>query len=860
MSAAGHTLACRTDVRRGAVRAHEQLTGLDFVEVDTSQTALRVYFLGRLPAGLSKEAIHISGGRTERDAVTVLDVDLYPSDDPRHDDVAVIHVDRPGDYSTYRLTLVGLDDVDPRYTALDFSFKANCPSHLDCRADCPPVVAADATPGVDYLAKDYAGFRQLILDRIALLASEWTERHVPDIGITLVELLAYVGDYLSYYQDAVATEAYIGTARRRVSMRRHARLVGYQLGEGCNARALVTIEVGQDLEFDLAYLSFITNLPQLPETAGSPARLLESIPSTAYEQFEPVETGMVRLWRDHGEIRLHDWGQQECCLSAGATRATLRGFLGKPGQCSEDTPQPEQKRRGKGADKKPNKDEAKDEAAPVEAAACPAFPTLWLRPGDLLIFEEVLSPSTGRPEDVDLTHRQAVRLVEVTEGHDQLLGVPVVEIAWHPDDALAFDLCLSALGPAPDCALLDPVSVARGNVVPVDHGRCLPPEPLPPPPEIVVPGCCDCIGHAIESQSRSRRYRPELARVPLTFAARVDSAASARAYLAPEAATAVPAVQLNSADGTGWHPLPDLLACGPTDRAFVVEMEEDGIAHLRFGDGLSGAEPPAGIAFTAHYRVGNGPAGNVGAEAIARLIHRESDLSNDVVKVRNPLAAQGGTARETMENALLMAPFAFQVGPAALKRAIVAGDYALIARRDLRVQSSAARLVWSGSWYVADTGLDPRALPPGDLADIVADCAERLETVRRIGHDLRVRPAVPVPIDLALHVCVAPGYVAAHVKADVLEALSSSAPRGFFHPDALVCGASVRLSAIVSAVHAVSGVSSVFVRRFQRQFELPAGEIAAGLLPIAPWEVARLANDLNHPEQGVLVVDVEGGR
>ena len=69
---------------------------------------------------------------------------------------------------------------------------------------------------------------------------DWTERHVPDLGITLVELLAYVGDYLSYYQDAVATEAYLDTARRRISVRRHVRLVDYRMHDGCNARAWVS--------------------------------------------------------------------------------------------------------------------------------------------------------------------------------------------------------------------------------------------------------------------------------------------------------------------------------------------------------------------------------------------------------------------------------------------------------------------------------------------------------------------------------------------------------------------------------------------------------------------------------------------
>ena len=59
--------------------------------------------------------------------------------------------------------------------------------------------------------------------------------------MTLVELLAYSADQLSYYQDAVATEAYLGTARRRASVRRHARLVDYAMHDGANARAWVVV-------------------------------------------------------------------------------------------------------------------------------------------------------------------------------------------------------------------------------------------------------------------------------------------------------------------------------------------------------------------------------------------------------------------------------------------------------------------------------------------------------------------------------------------------------------------------------------------------------------------------------------------
>ena len=82
-----------------------------------------------------------------------------------------------------------------------------------------------------------------MLDRLTQLVPGWRERSAADLGVTLVELLAYVGDHLSYWQDAVATEAYLETARLRTSLRRHALLVDYHVHDGCNARVWLHVEV-----------------------------------------------------------------------------------------------------------------------------------------------------------------------------------------------------------------------------------------------------------------------------------------------------------------------------------------------------------------------------------------------------------------------------------------------------------------------------------------------------------------------------------------------------------------------------------------------------------------------------------------
>ena len=227
--------------------------------------------------------------------------------------VLTVDVTEPGDFSRYILRLVQSGDsalapegFDPRLSQIDFSFRATCPSDFDCQAAALPPPQVPAAPELSYLAKDYASFRQLMLDRLSALMPGWNERNPADLQVALVELLAYVGDSLSYYQDAVATEAYLGTARKRVSVRRHARLLDYCVHEGSNARAWVCIEIDAGSVADGAILPQGTQLL----TRGPDPEVFESMHA-------------VTLRASHNSIPLYTWGE-ECGLPAGATKATLR--------------------------------------------------------------------------------------------------------------------------------------------------------------------------------------------------------------------------------------------------------------------------------------------------------------------------------------------------------------------------------------------------------------------------------------------------------------------------------------------------------------------------------------------------------
>ena len=139
--------------------------------------------------------------------------------------VLTVNLNQSGDFSTYQLQFVAAagitdppDGFDPQLSTVSFSFKAGCPTPADCLPDncCPST--PQAVPDINYLAKDYGGFRQgAMLDRLSVLLPSWTETHAADLGVAMVETLAYAADHLSYQQDAVSTEAYLGTARSRIS-------------------------------------------------------------------------------------------------------------------------------------------------------------------------------------------------------------------------------------------------------------------------------------------------------------------------------------------------------------------------------------------------------------------------------------------------------------------------------------------------------------------------------------------------------------------------------------------------------------------------------------------------------------------
>ena len=527
---------CCDEKRKAAVLKNPTLNGIDYLEVlgfDAQplglapQTILLVRCLKAAPTTLTPESILITGGESITNIKATL---VTPASAPpatmtaaqqsyftslaNAADVLMIGVSAPGDFSPYTLRLVNfatgaiedsfevtevLAGFDPQLAEVEFSFKVECPPFFDCKPVMECSLALPPPPPINYLAKDYGSFRSVILDRLSQILPTWGGTSEADIGVALAELLAYVGDSLSYKQDAIATEAYLQTARSRISLRRHALLVDYHVHDGCNARTWIHAEVSAPVLLDGTKTQFYTLVPNAPSVlTGNERRAL----AAGVVIFEGMQE--ASLFQEHNQMSFYTWGDENCCLPKGATEATLLGTFEK------------------------------------------------LQPGDVLIFQEIVGPQTGNPADADVRHRCAVRLTAVTT-HDaqgnQLVdrlfedvtgaaitsagqkATPVTEIQWAESDALPFPVCISSkyIDSQQTEKVVPKVSIVLGNNLLADHGVRLtgidldrvPRPTLFHPPNPAADRC-----HPTASVALPIRYQPVMPDSPITQAVTLQVAGS----------------------------------------------------------------------------------------------------------------------------------------------------------------------------------------------------------------------------------------------------------------------------------------------------------------------------------------------
>jgi hypothetical protein len=159
----------------------------------------------------------------------------------------------------------------------------------------------DTRAVLDYMARDYDSLLASMRALVPELLPEWSAHSAEgDFGNVLLQLFAHMGDMLSYYQDRIANESFLGTAQTRRSVIEHLRLIGYRLATAAPAAgalelsfpaaasAIVTVEHGfafatksqkgrPSVRFEYLGPAFGVNCAALPVDAATGRKIHPSV-------------------------------------------------------------------------------------------------------------------------------------------------------------------------------------------------------------------------------------------------------------------------------------------------------------------------------------------------------------------------------------------------------------------------------------------------------------------------------------------------------------------------------------------------------------------------------------------------------
>ncbi|MET9761303.1 hypothetical protein ABZ016_19950 [Streptomyces sp. NPDC006372] len=830
--------------RRAVLLAQDQVTGIDFVHVHSSQTTLDVYFLRPpetlavpLPGTLGDAAVHLLD--TAVPARLPAAVAGWPVLGGRT--VLRLTVPRPGGFAAHRLRL---DDprLDPWSNDVEFSFKAACESPFDCapaQAPCPPGPEVDAT--VDYLARDFAGLRRALLDFAAVYHPDWTERSEADIGVMWAEIAAAVGDDLAYTQDRWAREAHWPTAVLRRSVRGHARLVDYELDDGAGSTTWVDVTVTSGS----GTVTVPTGTPVTSTDGNAKFEIGRGLhdPRTGYPAADA-----------RNAFTPHVWDEDDTELPCGATALHLVGHHAAALAFDDPEDPVSAGPSGGGAVGGVPTGFGNGGGTPAPGLAEPeAVPGTWL----LLRSERSADP--GAP--MAPVQVWPVRVVEARDMRDPVLGTDLTLIRWEKRHATPFPLDLTAL-------------TVRGNLLPATAGRTE-----------RVDFAVGADGAAPAELPRTVEREGPQGTVCHRFTL-PGSDTTVLAWLDTTAGPSRPELLLDETGSDGvplphsaWRWRRSLLGVNsslPTDPHITLEdgawrrvagyqvpggelvhrdLADGRGATVRFGDGEFGAVPADGTRFRVTYRLCRGVRDDVPADTLVRL----DAPGLPVDAVTNPVPAHGGRDPQSLDQARLDAPDAYR---AVTYRAVRPEDYAEAVGRLPWVQRAGATLRWTGSWLTLFATADPLGSTRFTAAQR-ASLDRQLDLFRQAGRQTAARDPRYADLDLEVTVCVKPDAYPARVRADVLQALVGTAPppapQAFFHPDRFTFGTPLYRSRLEAAVQAVPGVAEVLGVRVRRRDRFAWREFTDLVLRVAPEEVVRVDQDPAHPDRGSLRVLTRGG-
>jgi hypothetical protein len=699
-----------------------------------------------------------------------------------------------GDYSTYTLEL-RFAGIDPVFAEIPFKFRPGCFT-TDCAPDWPAPPPPNSDPAIDYLAKDYDSFRHVLITAMQDRVTGWTPPSEADLSVVLLNLFSAASDELSDFQDRVMNEAYLTTARKRVSLARHARLMDYYIYEGNQASTLLVVTVAAGSTTLAKREAFFAG-----DSLADPDAVIFLSDTATY-----VDARVNAL-------DLYTWSDTRPSLGAGETSADL--------------------------------------AMPDQATANAVRDLVRTAQVTQLVLQEHLNPLTGEPVDVDSRHRQLVHLL-AGDAHSEVLQDPLtltwlVRVNWNDKDALKRDYCFSII--RSDGARVPQVSRFHGNVMAVSQGR--PHQVAFKPPGAYLAGPSERHYEIVKppfGKPWAVCALPDVA--PLLYRKTGPRGET------PTRSTLAVAVFLPPATvDDSWREVSSLVHSDDESKHFVVETDELRHSVIRFGNGINGAQLPERAEVRCWFQSGSGLAGNVGADTINGF---DATGAPALSGCWNPFDVTDGADAELAEQIVRNVPEAFrarQLRAVTLADYVArAEELPGVSRAAARYMWTGS---WRTVRVTIDPA-GTEVLSP-ELSQKVAEWLEAVRLLGE-DIEIRPPEFVPVVIRVVLCATpdTWPEDLRFVLAQEFYTAYAPDGRQAFFHPDAWTFGQALHGSEIEGRLQRIPGVEHV-IDIEMRRFDAPTPGTSR-LIEVGPSEMIQMRNDPDHMELGSIDFDIRGGR
>ena len=234
-----------------------------------------------------------------------------------------------------------------------------------------------------------------------------------------------------------------------------------------------------------------------------------------------------------------------------------------------------------------------------------------------------------------------------------------------------------------------------------------------------------------------------------------------------------------------WTQVQHLLDYGPTDLVYTVTTDENDVASICFGDGVSGAIPVSSSAIKAMYTVGGGNLGNISANLIDTISYIPGLTSSQTtaiasaITVSNGTAAVGGADPESNDEIRASAPLTLR----ASNRAVTLQDYEDLAISVTGVgKANAYASTWSSvTVYIAPSrGINDTDTQPGltdlgavttEYTDLATAVSSYLSDKLLIGSTVTIQPPAYSDLVVTVQYVKLSQYTQAEVDVNIKKSL-----------------------------------------------------------------------------------------